>query len=79
MLYIGLWQWYINITVTNLDNIRLSIFYLKNDVSETEFRLYLQVERIQMGQVEGASVLSPHTSNTNRVYKANTTQTTNES
>jgi hypothetical protein len=29
MLSIGLWRWYINITITILDNIRRPVFYLK--------------------------------------------------
>jgi hypothetical protein len=29
MLSIGLWRWYINITITILDIIRRSVFYLK--------------------------------------------------
>jgi hypothetical protein len=35
MISIGLWRWYINITITILDIIHRSAFYLKHDVSET--------------------------------------------
>jgi hypothetical protein len=56
MLYIGLWRWYINITITILDIIRLADFYLKHDVSETGFCFRLQVEPTQMGPIGRASL-----------------------
>jgi hypothetical protein len=37
MLSIGLWWWYIDITITILDIIHRPVFYLKHDVSEMEF------------------------------------------
>jgi hypothetical protein len=39
MLSVGLWRWYINITITILDFIKRLVFYLKHGVSETEFCL----------------------------------------
>jgi hypothetical protein len=51
MLPIGLWQWYINITITVLHIIHCPAFYLKHDVSETGFRLRLQVETTQASPV----------------------------
>jgi hypothetical protein len=79
MLSIGLWRWYINITITILNVIHQPDFYLKHDVSEVQFCLRLQVESTQVGTIEKASLSSPDTSsNTNRVYEANTTQTTND-
>jgi hypothetical protein len=56
MLSIGLWRRYINITITILDNIHRSLFYLKHTVSETGFRLRLQEEPNQMGPTERASL-----------------------
>jgi hypothetical protein len=44
MLSIGLWRWYINITIMILDIILRPAFYLKYDVSETGLCLRLQVE-----------------------------------
>jgi hypothetical protein len=44
MLFVGLWRWYINITVTILDIIHRPVFYLNQNISETEFYLRLQVE-----------------------------------
>jgi hypothetical protein len=46
--YTGLWRWYINITITILNIIHLPIFYLKQNVSETELSLRLQVEPTQL-------------------------------
>jgi hypothetical protein len=48
MLCIGLWRWYVNITITILDIIQRPVFYLKYDVSETAFCLRLQVESTQL-------------------------------
>jgi hypothetical protein len=55
MLSIGLWRWYINITITILDIIRRPVFHLKPKVSETEFCLRFQAEPTQMGSIENAS------------------------
>jgi hypothetical protein len=44
MLSIGLWRWYINITITILDIIHRSCLFLKHDVPETGFPLRLQVD-----------------------------------
>jgi hypothetical protein len=44
MLSIGLWRWYINITITILDIIHRFVLYLKHDESETALCLRLQVE-----------------------------------
>jgi hypothetical protein len=64
MLSIGLWRWYINITITIL----YIIFYLKHNVSDTVFCFRRQVEPTQMGPIED---LSPDTcNNSNRVYEA---------
>jgi hypothetical protein len=56
MLSIGLWRRYINITITILDIIHRSIFYLKQNVSETGFCLRLQVESIQLYRIDTASL-----------------------
>jgi hypothetical protein len=56
MLSIGLWWWYINITITILDNIQCPASYLKYDFSETAFCLRLQVEPTQLGPVDIASL-----------------------
>jgi hypothetical protein len=69
-----------HITITILDIIHRPVFYLKHGVSETEFCLQHQVERTQVAPIDRARLCLPDTSNnTNRIYKANTTQTTNES
>jgi hypothetical protein len=47
ILSIVLRWWYINVTITILDIIHCPVFYLKQDVSETEFCLCLQVEPTQ--------------------------------
>jgi hypothetical protein len=49
MQSIGIWRWNINITVTILDIIHRSVFYLKDYVSETGFRLRLKAELTQLG------------------------------
>jgi hypothetical protein len=38
MLSIGLWRWYINITITILNIIHRPVFHPKHDTSETGFR-----------------------------------------
>jgi hypothetical protein len=49
MLSIGLWWWYINITITIVDIIHPTAFDL-HDVSETGFCLRLQLESTQVTQ-----------------------------
>jgi hypothetical protein len=56
MLSIGLWRWYINITIIILDIIRRPVFYLKKDVSETGFCLSLQVKPTRVDPIERASL-----------------------
>jgi hypothetical protein len=58
MLSIDLWRWYINVTITILDIIHHSVFYLKRNVSETRFCLRLHMEPTQMSSIYRAS-LSP--------------------
>jgi hypothetical protein len=54
MLSIGLWLWYINITIITLDIFHRPVFYLKHDVLDNWFSLRLQVEPTQVGPVEEA-------------------------
>jgi hypothetical protein len=56
MLSIGLWRWYIYITITILDIIHRPVFYLTYKVSETSFCLRLQVEDPQLGPTDRASL-----------------------
>jgi hypothetical protein len=56
MLSIGLWWWYINITITILHIIHRPVSYLKHNILETEFFLRRQVEPTQMGPLEAASL-----------------------
>jgi hypothetical protein len=49
MLSIGLWRWYVNVTVTNLDITHRPLFYLEDNVSETESCPSIQVKCIQLG------------------------------
>jgi hypothetical protein len=53
MLFMGLGRWYINITITILDIIHRTVFYLKHDVSE--FYHSLQVEPTQLSTIDRAS------------------------
>jgi hypothetical protein len=46
MISIGLWRWYINITITIVDIIHRLVFYLKHVASETGFCLRLQVRPV---------------------------------
>jgi hypothetical protein len=55
MLSVGLWRWYINITITILDIIQRHVFYLKHEVAETEFCLRIQLDPTQVGPIERAS------------------------
>jgi hypothetical protein len=55
MLSVGLWRWYINITLTILDSFHRPAFYLKQDVSEIGFYVRLQVEPTQLGPERGDS------------------------
>jgi hypothetical protein len=54
MLSIGLRRWYINITITILDIIHRSLFYVKHNVSETGLYLSFQVEPTQFGPLDRA-------------------------
>jgi hypothetical protein len=50
MLPVGLWRWYISITIIILDIIYRPVFYLKHNLSETGFCLHLQlVQRLSIG------------------------------
>jgi hypothetical protein len=51
MLSIGLWLWYINITITVLDSIHSPVFYLKRNVSDTEFFRRSKVEYVLLGPI----------------------------
>jgi hypothetical protein len=62
MLSIGLWRWYINITVTIVDIILRPVFYLKHYVSQTGFCLRLQVEPTQLVPKDRASLSPDQTS-----------------
>jgi hypothetical protein len=53
MLSIGLWRWYINITITVLDTIHRHVFYLKNT---TFRRLILSPSSEGTYPIEGASL-----------------------
>jgi hypothetical protein len=62
MLSVGLWRWYINITVTISDINHRPVIYLKHDVSETGFCLRIQAEPTQLSPVVGlVSVSGPET------------------
>jgi hypothetical protein len=52
---IGLWRWYINITITIFNIIHRPLFYLKHDASETGFCLRPQVRPTEMGPIEALS------------------------
>jgi hypothetical protein len=52
MLSMGLWRWYINITITILNIMHRPVFYLKDEISGTEFCLRLQVESTQLDPVD---------------------------
>jgi hypothetical protein len=56
MRSVGLWSWYVNITITILDIVHRPIFYLKQDVSETGFCLHHEVEHTHVGPIEKASL-----------------------
>jgi hypothetical protein len=56
MLSIGLWQWYINITITILHIIHRPAFYLKYDFPKTGFCPRLQIEPTQLGAIDIASL-----------------------
>jgi hypothetical protein len=56
MLSVGLWLWYINITITILDIIHRPVFFLEHNILKTWFCLRLQVEAIQVGLIEIASL-----------------------
>jgi hypothetical protein len=63
MLSVGLWRWYINITITILDIINRPVFYLKHNVSETGFFLRLQMETTQLGHKDRVGPCLPDTTN----------------
>jgi hypothetical protein len=44
----GLWRWYINITITILDVIHRPVLYFKHDVSVTGFYLRFKVQLTQL-------------------------------
>jgi hypothetical protein len=46
----------VSITITILDIIHRPVFYFKDNVSETGFSLRLQVEHIQLGLIDTASL-----------------------
>jgi hypothetical protein len=54
MLSIGLWRWYITITITILDIIHNPVYYLKHKISETGFCLLLQMEPTHLVPVDRA-------------------------
>jgi hypothetical protein len=56
MLFVGLWRWYINITITILDIIHRPVFHLRHDDFGTWFCLRLKVEPTEMGPVGRANV-----------------------
>jgi hypothetical protein len=56
----------INVTITILDVIQRPVFYLKHDVSETEFCLRLQAEPTLLGPIDRASLAAE----TNSTYLA---------
>jgi hypothetical protein len=56
MQSIGLWQWYINVTIIILDIVQRLVIYLKCDVLETGFCLRLQVDPTQLGPIDTASL-----------------------
>jgi hypothetical protein len=43
-------HWYINVLITILDNVQHPVFYLKHDVSETEFYLPSLIELLSWVQ-----------------------------
>jgi hypothetical protein len=52
MKSLGLSWRYINVTITILEIIHRPVFYLKQNVSETEFYPSLLVEPVQLGPIE---------------------------
>jgi hypothetical protein len=65
--------WYINTNVMFLDIIHRSVLYLKHNVSETGFRLHLQVEPTQFGPIDRASAsLRTPAPTQDSVYKPST-------
>jgi hypothetical protein len=53
---LGLWRWYVNITITFQDIIYCPVFYTEVQVSETGFYLRLHVEPTQLGTIDKASL-----------------------
>jgi hypothetical protein len=56
IIFIDPWRWYITITSTILEFIHRPVFYFKHTASETGFRLRIQLEPTQLGQIEIASL-----------------------
>jgi hypothetical protein len=50
---IRLWRWYINITITILDIVHRSVFYLKLKVSETGICLLLEMVLTDLFRIDG--------------------------
>jgi hypothetical protein len=56
MLSMGLWRWYINITIPIQDIVNRPVFYLKHNISETGVCLRLQVEPTQLSSIYRSSL-----------------------
>jgi hypothetical protein len=55
MLSIGLWRWYINITI-KFWTLFIVLYFIQNSDSETGFCLRLQVKHTQLGPIDRASL-----------------------
>jgi hypothetical protein len=53
MLSIGLWRWYIKVTIAILDIIHRRVFYLRRNDTETGICLCLQAEPTQLDPING--------------------------
>jgi hypothetical protein len=53
---IGLWRWYVNITITILNIIHRPLFYLKHDISETGSHLRFRLERTHLWPIDRATI-----------------------
>jgi hypothetical protein len=60
ILSVGLWRWYINITITILDIIHRPVSYLKHSFSQTGFGLRLRMVATQLGPTGRAVPVSGH-------------------
>jgi hypothetical protein len=56
MLSVGLWRWYINITITILKIVYRTLFYLKHNNSETVFCLLFQVKPTRPVPIDKADI-----------------------